>query len=200
MPAPIEFYFDFSSPYGFIASQLIDAIGETQGRAVIWRPILLGAIFKITGMAPLTEYPVRGDYMRRDFARSARAHGIPFRMPDPFPFSGIAANRAFYWLNASDPAKAHDLAKALYESAFVQGQTISTPEQVVEIATGLGIDRQAVAAGMQSQEAKDLTRAENDSAVAKGVFGSPFFMVDGEPFWGADRLDQVERWLVTGGW
>jgi len=200
MAEPIAFYFDFSSPYGYIASQLIDAVAATQGRAVVWKPILLGAIFKITGMAPLTEYPVKGDYMRRDFARSARLHGVPFQMPDPFPFSGVIANRAFYWLEASDPAKAHDLAKALYEASFGQGRDISATDRVIEVAAGLGVDPETLSAALRSPEVKERTRAENDAAVAKGVFGSPYFVVDGEPFWGADRLDQVEKWLVTGGW
>ena len=200
MPEPIQFYFDFSSPYGYIASQLIDAIGATHGRAVVWKPILLGAIFKITGMQPLTEIPVKGDYMRRDFARSARLHGISFRMPDPFPFSGVAANRAFYWLEEHDAAKAQDVAKALYEAAFVHNRDISSAEGVIAVAAGFGVDSAALAAALQSAEVKDKTRAENDAAVAKGIFGSPTFVVDGEPFWGADRLDQVEKWLVTGGW
>ena len=200
MAEPIEFYFDFSSPYGYIASQLIDAVGAKRGRAVVWKPILLGAIFKITGMQPLTEIPIKGEYMKKDFARSARLHGIPFRMPDPFPFSGVAANRAFYWMAARDPAKAHDLGNTLYSAAFGRNHDIATPEGVVQIAKDLGIDPDAIGAGIASPEAKDRTRAENDAAVAKGIFGSPTFLIDGEPFWGADRLNQVEKWLESGGW
>ena len=200
MAQPIDFYFDFSSPYGYIANRLVDALAAKHGRSVVWRPLLLGAVFKITGMAPLLEYPVKGDYMRRDFERSARLHGIPFRMPDPFPFSGVTANRAFYWLEASDPVLAHDLAQALFDAAFVKGRNISVADEVADIAAGLGTDRDALLAGIQSPEVKERTRAENDAAIAKGVFGSPYFIVDGEPFWGADRLDQVERWLATGGW
>lgn len=200
MAEPIQFYFDFSSPYGYIASQLVDAVGATHGRTVVWRPILLGAIFKITGMQPLTEIPIKGEYMKKDFARSARLHGIPFRMPDPFPFSGVTANRAFYWLEASDPAKAHDLAKALYFAAFSRNHDIASAEGVIAIAANLGIAPDAIRAGLGAPEVKDRTRAENDDTVAKGIFGSPTFIIDGEPFWGADRLDQVEKWLVTGGW
>jgi 2-hydroxychromene-2-carboxylate isomerase len=200
MAEPIQFYFDFSSPYGYIASQLVDAVAAKHGRAVAWRPILLGAIFKITGMQPLTDIPIKGEYMKKDFARSARLHGIPFRMPDPFPFSGVAANRAFYWLEASDPAKAHDLASALYSAAFARNRDIGSADGVIQIATELGIDADAISAGLQSAEVKDRTRAANDAAVAAGIFGSPTFVIDGEPFWGADRLNQVEKWLVSGGW
>ncbi len=199
MPQPIEFFFDFSSPYGYLASRKIDALGAKYGRTVIWKPILLGAIFKLTGMAPLVDIPLKGDYVKRDFARNARLHNIPFRLPDPFPFSAVAANRAFYWLDSSDPKVAHDLARALYDAAF-GGRDISNPDAVADIAGGIGIDRAALLAGIQTAEVKDRTRTETDSAIARGVFGSPYIVIDGEPFWGADRLDQVERWLETGGW
>src|SRR5215831_19244283 len=75
MIAAIDFYFDFSSPYGFLASQKIEALAQKHGRAVDWHPVLLGVIFKETAMAPLTAIPLKGDYSRRDFARSARFHG-----------------------------------------------------------------------------------------------------------------------------
>jgi 2-hydroxychromene-2-carboxylate isomerase len=199
MAQPIEFFFDFSSPYGYIASRLIDDLAKRHGREVTWKPILLGAIFKLTGMAPLTTIPLKGEYVQRDFPRTARFHGIPFAMPTPFPFSGVQANRAFYWLDSADPKAAQALAHALYDAAF-SGHDISGGEAVVEIAVGLGHDRAAVAAGMASPDAKDRTRAENDAAAARNVFGSPYIVVDGEPFWGSDRLDQVEKWLETGGW
>ena len=195
----IEFYFDFSSPYGYIASRLIDDIAAKHGRGVIWKPILLGAIFKLTGMQPLPFIPLKGEYVRRDFPRSARLHSIPFEMPATFPFSGLNANRAVYWAEQSAPAKARPLAKALYEAAF-SGRDITTVETISDIAAAQGIDRESIAEGMASQDAKDRTRAATDEAIARGVFGSPFIVIDGEPFWGADRLDQVEQWLETGGW
>jgi 2-hydroxychromene-2-carboxylate isomerase len=91
MAAPIDFYFDFSSPYGYLAAQKIDALAAKYGRAVDWRPVLLGVIFKETGMAPLTVVPLKGEYSKRDFARSARFHGITgFRMPSKFPIPAQA--------------------------------------------------------------------------------------------------------------
>jgi 2-hydroxychromene-2-carboxylate isomerase len=197
--APIAFYFDFSSPYGYIAGRLINDIAAKHGRSVLWKPILLGAIFKLTGMQPLTAIPLKGDYGRRDFARTARLHGISFTMPDPFPFSGINANRAFYWVEKSDPDLARELAKALYDAAF-NGGDISTVPAVADIAASKGIDRESITAGMAAPDIKDRTRAATDEAIARGVFGSPFFIIDGEPFWGADRMDQIEKWLETGGW
>src|SRR5262249_3981008 len=98
MPVPIDFYFDFSSPYGYLPSTQIDALAARHGRSVAWRPFLLGAAFKLTGQRALTEQPLRGDYARRDFARSARLLKLPFILPQPFPFFALAASRAFYWL------------------------------------------------------------------------------------------------------
>ena len=81
-PAPLEFHYDFSSPYGYLAAQKIGALAARHGRTVEWNPILLGVVFRQTGTAPLTEIPLKGEYSKRDFARSARFHGLPpFRMP-----------------------------------------------------------------------------------------------------------------------
>lgn len=196
MAEPIDFYFDFSSPYGYLASTEIDALAARHGRSVTWRPFVLGAAFKLTGQRALTEQPLRGDYARRDFARSARLLGVPFKMPEPFPFFALAASRACYWVEA--PSQARALAKALYQAAFGEGRDITPVPVVAEIARGLGI--QGVEEGLEQSGTKAALRDATDQALARGVFGSPFFVVDGEPFWGHDRLDQLDRWLATGGW
>ena len=98
MAAPIEFWFDFSSPYGYLAAQRIEALAARHGRAVDWRPMLLGVAFKVAGTAPLTEIPLKGEYSKRDFARSARFHGVgDFRMPSRFPIATQAASRILLW-------------------------------------------------------------------------------------------------------
>src|SRR5438552_17278355 len=117
MKAPIDFYFDFSSPYGYLASHKIEALAAKHGRAVDWRPMLLGAVFKQTGAAPLTMVPLKGDYSKHDFLRSARYHGIDdFRMPSPFPIATQAAARILLWTKASDTPLAVRVAKALYRA------------------------------------------------------------------------------------
>ena len=198
MPAPIDFYFDFSSPYGYLASRKIEALAQAHGRKVNWRPILLGVAFKTTGMAPLPQLPLKGPYSMRDFLRSARFHGIAYRQPENFPVSTIAAARAFYWLQEKDPAQAVALARALYDAYFREGVDISKPENVVQIAAALGVNAEALAAALNDPAVKEKTRHEVDAAIAKGVFGSPYLVVDGEPFWGVDRFDQIERWLAKG--
>ena len=198
MKPPIDFYFDFSSPYGYLAAQKIEALAAKHGRAVNWRPMLLGVAFKATGMAPLPQLPLKGPYAMRDFVRSARFLGIPYRQPSVFPISTLSAARAFYWLQAQDPKKAVELAKALYRAYFADGVDISKPENVAKVAQGLGIDPAGLAAALNDAAVKDRTRQEVDAAVAKGVFGSPYIVVDGEPFWGVDRFEQIERWLAQG--
>jgi len=197
---PIDFYFDFASPYGYIASTRIDELAARHGRRVAWRPILLGVVFKTTGMGPLPSIPMKGAYSLRDFARSARLYGVPFAMPKAFPFNAVVPSRAFYWLQARDPDLARRFAQAAYRAAFPEQTDITTPDACAAIAANLGVKREETLAALNDQAVKDRLRAEVDQAIARGVFGSPFIVVDGEPFWGADRLDHVERWLKTGGW
>jgi 2-hydroxychromene-2-carboxylate isomerase len=188
MKAPIDFYFDFSSPYGYLASRKIEALAGKHGRTVKWRPMLLGAAFKATGAAPLPSIPLKGDYAKRDFLRSARFHDVQFRLPDPFPISTVAACRAFYSLNTeADQVK---LAKALFQAYFVDNVNIGEAENVLKVAGNIGLKPD-----VNDQAVKDKTRAAVDAALAKGVFGSPYIVIDGEPFWGVDRFDQIERWL-----
>ena len=96
---PIDFYFDYSSPYGYIAALKIDDLAARYGRSVIWKPILLGAVFKVTGGKPLPTLPLKGDYSKIDIARSARFHNLPYKFPSKFPIAGQAPSRAFYWVN-----------------------------------------------------------------------------------------------------
>ncbi|MBI3452882.1 MAG: 2-hydroxychromene-2-carboxylate isomerase [Rhodospirillales bacterium] len=200
MPAEIDFYFDFSSPYGYLASARIEDIAKRHNRTVHWRPFLLGVAFKITGAPLLAETPIKGDYAKRDFARTARLFGVPFKMPEQFPFAPIAASRAVYWLADRDPNLVGRFVKAAYHAAFGEGRNITAAESVADIVARLGIDRMEVMSALVDPQVKDRLRVEVDDAIKKGAFGSPYIIVDGEPFWGCDRLEQVDRWLTSGGW
>jgi 2-hydroxychromene-2-carboxylate isomerase len=188
MNAAIDFYFDFSSPYGYLAANKIEALAAKYGRSVTWRPMLLGVAFKATGSGPLPSIPLKGDYAKRDFLRSARFHDVPFRLPEPFPVSTVAACRAFYSLKKENEQV--NLAKALFRAYFVDNVNIGEAENVLKVAASVGLKPD-----VNDQAVKDKTRAEVDAALAKGVFGSPYILIDGEPFWGVDRFDQIERWL-----
>ena len=200
MSKGVDFYFEFSSPYGYIAAELAEALEKRIGRPVTWRPMLLGPVFKLTGQAPLTEIPMKGDYAKRDFLRSAGLHKVPFRQPEKFPIGTVAAVRAFYWLADQDAGKARALAKALYRAYFVDGRDIGAPQAVIEVAREVGVDAAALAKALEDPAVKERAKREVDAAIAAGVFGSPFFIVDGEPFWGVDRLPMLEDWVKTGGW
>ncbi|HUJ01565.1 MAG TPA: 2-hydroxychromene-2-carboxylate isomerase [Usitatibacter sp.] len=196
----VDFYFEFSSPYGYVASELADGIERRIGRALRWRPILLGPIFKITGQAPLTNVPLKGDYAKRDFARSARLHGVAYRQPDRFPIGTVAACRAFYSLDERDEPGARSFAKSLYRAYFVDNRNIGDTATMLQVARDAGFDSDALASAIEAPQLKERVRREVDAAIAAGVFGSPFFIVDGEPFWGVDRIPMLEDWVRKGGW
>jgi 2-hydroxychromene-2-carboxylate isomerase len=199
MASPIDFYFDFSSPYGYFAAERIDALAAKYDRSVNWHPVLLGAVFKKTGAAPLPMVPLKGDYARRDFARTARFHGIAFKEPTPFPISTQVAARAMRWIAATQgDAKAVAFAKAAYRAYFVDGLNIGEQSVVAQVASTMGIDSGALVEAINGDAIKEQLKAEVEQAMAHGVFGSPYIVVDGEPFWGFDRFDQLEAFLKNG--
>ena len=199
MAQPLQFHFDFSSPYGYLASERIEALAARHQRSVEWRPMLLGAVFKVTGTQPLTFIPLKGDYTRRDLPRTARYHGIAFRMPSKFPIPTQAAARLVVWQRGLDAARCAPLVNALYRAYFVDDRDISDPDVAASVAAEAGSDRSAARAAIDDTAIKDALKRDVDAAIAAGVFGSPLVIVDGEPFWGLDRFDQIERWLETGG-
>jgi len=200
MSKALDFYFDFSSPYGYLASTRIDEVTARHGAVVTWRPFLLGAVFKVTGAGPLTTVPMKGDYSLHDWDRTARRYGVNFRMPAQFPFGTVTACRAFYHVQQKDPAGAVRLAKALFHAAFGEGRDICPVEAVGAVAEAAGFDAEDILTGIQSAAVKEQLKHEVEGAISRGVFGSPFFLVDGEGFWGNDRLDEVAAWLDRGGW
>jgi 2-hydroxychromene-2-carboxylate isomerase len=200
MNAPLDFYFEFASPYGYLASTQIDALAARHGRTVAWRPIMLGAAFKETGARPLMQTPLKAPYLLHDLPRFARLLGVPLALPPVMPMNSLAASRACVWLDEDSAELAKSLAKALLHAHWGEGQDLSAPEAVAEVAAGIGIDRAALLAAVADPRIKDLLKAQTQAAIERGVFGSPFIFVDGEPFWGADRLSHVEAWLSKGGW
>lgn len=198
MSTPIDFYFDFSSPYGYFAAVEIDKLAAKYGRSVNWHPILLGPIFKALGTNSLVNIPVKGDYSRHDMERTARFHNIFYKAPSQFPIGTQVAARATLWVQQTQPAKVVDLIKTLYSAYFTEDIDISVPENVLRIAADNGIDRAALEAALGSPELKEQLRASTDAAGRAGVFGSPFMIVDGEQFWGFDRFTQLEAFLKNG--
>ena len=196
---PIEFYFDFSSPYGYFAATRISALAHKFGREIVWKPFLIGAVLKVTGGTPLPMVPLKGEYHARDMKRVSRLWQVPFELPSKFPIGGQAPARIIYWLQEHHPEKVEPAILALFHAFFVEDRDISSPEVAADVVASLHLNKDELVAVTQAPEMKARLKQECDAAIEKGVFGSPFMIVDGEPFWGTDRLEHVEKWLETGG-
>jgi 2-hydroxychromene-2-carboxylate isomerase len=200
MANPIQFYYDFASPYGYMAATKISALAAKHGRSVEWKPILLGVVFKVTGGVPLPMAPLKGDYSRRDMERSARLFNVPFKLPSKFPIAGQSPARVIYSLESQGAARQEQVTLALYRAYMVDDRHISSPEVTADVAGSVGLDRQKVLDVIADPVMKEKLKTETEAAIARGVFGSPYIIVDDEPFWGFDRLEHVDRWLQNGGW
>lgn len=195
---PLQFYFDFSSPYSYIASEWVEAVAARHGRRVQWHAILLGATFQVAELKPPIMHPLKGDYSVRDFERSARFAGLPYARPSAFPIPTQFAARVFWWLHDQDPDRAVAWAHAGLRAYFTRGVLLHEPDALRQLLTDSGIDAAAAEAAWNDPTWKLKLKTENEAAIAAGVFGAPFFFVDGEPFWGNDRQPQIERWLASG--
>lgn len=195
---PIDFYFDFSSPYSYIASEWIDALAARHGRTVNWKAILLGATFQAAELKSPVSYPIKREYSLHDFERSARFAGVPLKNPQKFPIPTQNAARVFWWLADSDAERARQWARHCLRAYFARGVDLSDAAQLRELAADFGLAADAAEAVWNDPAWKARLKAENEAAIAAGVFGAPFFVVDGEPFWGNDRRPQIERWLEKG--
>ncbi len=200
MAKPIDFWFDFSSPYAYIAANQIDDLADDHGRTVRWRPFLLGPVMKESGNVPLLGQPLKGDYLREDVPRFARLYGLDYKLPSKFPIAALAPARGFYWVADTDADKAKDFALACFDAFYTEDRDITDPDVVAALADGVGVDGAALKEAIATDTVKERVKAAVAEAIKAGVCGSPFFVVDGQRFWGADRLWMVEEWLESGGW
>ena len=200
MSKTIEFWFDFVSPYAYIASQSIEALAVKYGRTVEWKPILLGQVFKSTGSGPLTmRPPVMTNYYKNDFERSARYAGVPFVLPDVFPIGTQNTARVCLWLQEIAPERVSDFVRGVTRAYFSGPAAINDLTWLSNFVDSLGLDGSQVPDACSDADRKERLKQDCDTSIAKGIFGAPWIVVDGESFWGNDRLPQVEKWLATGG-
>lgn len=197
---PVDFYFDFASPYGYFMSEKINAVAARYGRTVTWRPILLFAALRALGLPPPFEHPIKLEYITADFARSAKFLGVNYSMPPAFPALTPHAARAFYLLNDNAPQAAVPFAQAVLKGYFQDGCDISN----MDVIAGMVCDQtdklghaDAVRVLLKTDKAKTLLHNAIAAAVDKKVFGSPFVVIDGEPFFGVDRLPQIAEKLAA---
>ncbi|CAH0131653.1 2-hydroxychromene-2-carboxylate isomerase [Roseomonas sp. CECT 9278] len=199
-PGPITFWFDFGSPYAWLASTQVAATARRCGRTVRWRAMLLGVIFGTTGASPLGVQPLRGDYARRDLGRVARRMGLPFATATPPSGTSLALARVFHAIALRDEALAARFAAEAFMATFAEGQALDGLAAAQCFAARLGPTAAAASADALAPAARLALRDATQEALAQGVFGAPFFVVDGEPFWGQDRLPMLEAWLREGPW
>jgi 2-hydroxychromene-2-carboxylate isomerase len=202
MADDIDFYFSFGSPPGYFASTAIDGLAARHGRGVRWRPVDLREVFAEEGLKPTVAYPRKGAYHRRDWARTARLHGIPFAgRPEVAVSPSQPVAVVHYWLaDRVGAAAARAFARRAFHAFFVEQRGLGEPAVLAELVDAVGGDGTAVAGVLDDPVRAERVAAASRAAAEAGVFGSPYVVVDGEPFWGFDRFDQVERWLATRGW
>lgn len=197
MNQAIEFYFDFASPYAWFALQPLRELAQRHGRTVRLRPMLLWAVLKARGMPPPLEHPVKNAYLLHDMQRSARYYGAAFRMPDAFPLSSHLPARLLLQLEDVADARSEPFADAVLRAYFTRNADLSKPATIVDIASGLGLDAAWASGALTAERGKTLLQLANESALAAGVWGSPYILVDDEAYFGADRLPQIERQLSS---
>lgn len=201
MSSPISFYFDFISPYGYFGSTQIGPLAARYGRSVDWKPILLGVtVMKVMGLKPLMETPLKSDYMRHDKPRMAKLLGVPFADHGISGISSVNAARAFLWLKSRDSELAVQFAQRMYRRLWVDGRDITAPEASAEEAEALGVRSEMLLQALTTDEIRNALKQEVQAAIDRGVFGTPWFIVDDEPLWGVDRLWMLEHWLRHRNW
>jgi 2-hydroxychromene-2-carboxylate isomerase len=190
-PRPLEFWFDLASNYSYLSAMRIEALAAAQGVPLVWRPFLLGPIFKDKGWStsPFVLDPVRGAYAWHDTARQAAKFGLPWRRPSAFPRDSLLATRIALLLADTDAIG--PFVRACMRRNFVLDQDIATEPDMAAILVGLGRDPAPVLVQAGTTEHKLRLRQQVDRARAAGIFGAPSFLVDGELFWGNDRLDDA---------
>jgi 2-hydroxychromene-2-carboxylate isomerase len=191
----LEFWYDFASSYSYLTAMRIEAEAKQAGLAIVYRPFLLGPIFKAQGWttSPFNLFPAKGQYMVRDITRVAAARDLPFRMPEAFPANGLHAARVA--LAGEAEGWIGPFTRAVFAAEFAEQRDIADMAVLSALLDRLGVDTQAALARSTTAEIKDRLRAQTETASARGIFGAPTFITeDGELFWGDDRLDQALSW------
>ena len=197
----IEFYFDPISPFAYLGSIQIERLAARLDRSVEWKPVLIGVtILKVMGLKPLPETPLKGPYLKHDAIRLAKYFDVPFRYHGLAGINSLAALRAFVVLKQRDAGLAKSLAQKIFDRLWARGLNITATDDVAEEAKHLGIDAQALVRDIDTEHARNLLRQQVDDAIHAGVFGVPYFVVDGEPIWGVDRMWMVEHWATRHAW
>ena len=193
MTRVVEFFFDFGSPTVYLAATQLPGIAEQAGATIDLRPMLLGGVFKATGNQSPVMVPAKGTYMGADLARFATRYGVTYKRNPFFPVNTLALMRGAVAYRASDRFKAYR--DAIFKAMWVEPCNLNEPEIIAKVLTESGFDPGDFMARIAEQSVKDELKANTEEAVQRGAFGAPTFFVDGQMFFGQDRLDFVAEAL-----
>jgi 2-hydroxychromene-2-carboxylate isomerase len=191
MSGMLDFFFDFASTYSYPAAMRIADVARRAGVAVRWRPFLLGPIFKAQGLdtSPFNIYSTKGRYMWRDLERTCEELGLGFRRPEPFPQNGLLAARVAHV--GFEQGWGETFCRAVFVAEFAHGRQIGEESVIRELLAGMSLAPDPILARARSPDIKDHLRVTTEEAQRLGIFGAPNFVVNGELFWGNDRLEQA---------
>lgn len=189
--ASIEFWFDFGSNYSYLAAMRIEALAAKAGVDVHWRPFVLGQIFRDQGWAtsPFVLQKAKGAYVWKDMARQCAKYGLPWTQPSEFPRSAILPHRLA--LLASQQPWGPEFCRKVFQRNFVQDQALDSEEAVVEVLVDMNLNPADWLGPALSPTNKQALRDQTAHAVSLGIFGAPTFLVNGELYWGNDRLEDA---------
>jgi 2-hydroxychromene-2-carboxylate isomerase len=194
MAQQVEFFFDYGSPFSYLADTQLAALERRTGATVVYRPMLLGAVLKETGNASPITVPAKGRYMGVELHRWARRYGVPFAANKFFPINTMRLMRgAVAAQHAECFAEYH---RAIYPAFWVDGANLGEPEVIRAVLDKAGLKADLILARIEEPDVKEQLRLNTEEAVRRGVFGAPTFFVGEEMFWGNDRLMFVEEALT----
>ena len=193
----LEFFFDFGSPTTYLAYTQLPQLVRDTGANLVYRPMLLGGVFKATGNASPVTVPAKGQWMGADMARFARRYGVPFAFNPHFPINTLTLMRGAAGLQLRQPALFAAYVDAVFKAMWVQPRNLGEPAQIAAVLAPLGLTPEAFMALVSDAEVKAALVAHTEEAVKRGVFGAPSFFVGGELFFGQDRLDFVREALAA---
>ena len=196
--SPIEFFFDIGSTYSYLAATQMRGLEERTGRKVRWRPFLLGGVFKATNNAPPVSVVARASWLYRDAERWAEDYGVPLKFPSRFPLATLPTERALVVCELEAPDELPAFALALFDAYWSQDRDPTSRDEIAALARSVGLDADRILAGMDSPAVKDHLRKSTEDAIERGAFGAPTFFVDGQMYFGNDRITQMERFLARG--
>lgn len=193
MAKQVEFFFDYASPATYLAYTQLPKIAERTGAKLVYKPFLLGGVFKSTGNSAPISVPAKGAWLLKDLARCSARFGVPFQINPFFPINTVQLMRGAVWAQEKGILDRYN--QAMFNAMWVDPKNLGDPAPVAEVLESANIDPSDFIAAVGSQDIKDKLRELTDEAVSRGAFGAPTMFVGDEMHWGQDRLDFVEESL-----